>query len=186
MNASEAILKLYEDFGPPHLANFALLDLTGGRGVKAGAFVLADRDGDVVLVRRKPMQEHPGLENLWWFPGGGHEVGERLDQTARREFEEETGMTVSINRFLMAHLSDEYSFIAVVFAGTVRDGMPTHQVDPDQTTAEVRLFPPSQIPFEMLWGDTQKILVVHEGLVEKPVEELIRKTGLKPCCKDLL
>jgi ADP-ribose pyrophosphatase YjhB (NUDIX family) len=50
----------------------------------AGAWVTDDEDR-VLLVR------HEGSPEVWGTPGGGHEPGERLEETARREVREETG-----------------------------------------------------------------------------------------------
>ncbi len=51
-----------------------------------GAFVVADDQGEVVLIRRTPIKQHAGIENSWWVPGGARENGETLDETAIREF----------------------------------------------------------------------------------------------------
>jgi 8-oxo-dGTP pyrophosphatase MutT (NUDIX family) len=45
-------------------------------------------DGKVLLMRRGNGGDHP-LE--WAFPGGHHEPGETIEETARREAFEETG-----------------------------------------------------------------------------------------------
>ena len=179
MNARDAIQKLYDDVGSPQLANFGLGELDDGRTYSAGAFVLGDRDGEVVLIRRTPIKEHPGIEDLWWLPGGAHQVGERLEETAAREFEEETGMKVAIGRFLVAHLSGERPFVAVIFRGSVVGGNLSHDVDPDKITAEARAFPSSEIPFDALWGDVDRILLVREGFVNREVSGLVQKEGLR-------
>ena len=46
------------------------------------------RDGRVLLIRRK----NPPSYDMFAFPGGRAEPGETPDQTALREFEEETGI----------------------------------------------------------------------------------------------
>ena len=178
MDAREAILRLYEEFGPPELADFALDDLGEGQDWMAGAFVLADRNGEVVLIRRTPIKEYPGIENLWWLPGGGHETGEKLQETAVREFEEETGLKVSIHRLLTAQLSRERPFVAICFRGSVSGGRLSHGVDPDRITAEARAFPPGEIPYDAMWGDVERILLVREGFVDRNVDDLIQKEAL--------
>lgn len=55
----------------------------------AGAWV-TDDDDRVCLIRHK---EAP---DTWGTPGGGHEPGETLSETARREVREETGIECSL------------------------------------------------------------------------------------------
>lgn len=51
-------------------------------------FVVDDR-GRIALVHRKD-------NGLWALPGGGMELGESIEDCARREVKEETGLTVEI------------------------------------------------------------------------------------------
>ncbi|MBX0323904.1 NUDIX domain-containing protein [Halomicroarcula sp. F13] len=55
----------------------------------AGAWVTDDA-GRVLLIR------HRGAPETWGTPGGGHEPGEGLDDTARREVREETGVDCTL------------------------------------------------------------------------------------------
>jgi ADP-ribose pyrophosphatase YjhB (NUDIX family) len=54
--------------------------------VSAGALIL-DHAGRVLLQRR-------GDDGLWSIPGGAMELGETLEEAARREVREETGLAV--------------------------------------------------------------------------------------------
>lgn len=56
--------------------------------VAVGAIVM--RNGCVLLVRRG----QPPSEGLWAIPGGRVELGETLQEAARREIKEETGLTI--------------------------------------------------------------------------------------------
>lgn len=102
MDIREQIVSLYERYGAPTLTNFQLQDIPGRGPYEAGVFTLADINGAVVLIRRTPHPDYPGLETFWWLPGGGHEAGERLDEAAVREFREETGLEVHLERLLVA------------------------------------------------------------------------------------
>jgi ADP-ribose pyrophosphatase YjhB (NUDIX family) len=57
-----------------------------------GVSVAVWNDGEVLLVRRG----RPPLAGAWSFPGGGVGLGERLEDAARREVREETGIEVAI------------------------------------------------------------------------------------------
>ena len=61
----------------------------------AGAWV-TDEDDRVLMIRH---EDDPGR---WGVPGGGHEPGETLGETARREVREETGVECSITDVLRA------------------------------------------------------------------------------------
>jgi 8-oxo-dGTP diphosphatase len=59
-----------------------------------GVSVAVWRDGEVLLVRRG----RAPLAGSWSFPGGGVSLGERLEDAARREVREETGIDIAIVR----------------------------------------------------------------------------------------
>jgi len=54
--------------------------------------VATDNDGRVALIRTKNLRGHP----VWGLPKGHPEPGEDPLDTARREVEEETGLTVEV------------------------------------------------------------------------------------------
>ncbi|MFD3944079.1 NUDIX hydrolase [Streptomyces sp. NPDC058579] len=51
--------------------------------------VVSDGEGRLLLI-------HKTDNGLWALPGGGHDIGERIAQTAVREVEEETGIAVEV------------------------------------------------------------------------------------------
>jgi mutator protein MutT len=57
---------------------------------QAASSAILERDGRFLLIRRM----NPPSADLFAFPGGRAELGETPDQTAVREFREETGITV--------------------------------------------------------------------------------------------
>lgn len=179
MKAHEILRSTYDRFGEPDLTNFSLSDLDGRQEYTFGAFLLADHDGSVVLIRRTPIRQYPGIENYWWIPGGAREQDEQLDQTAVREFREETGLNVTVQRTLLAELARDRPFIAVIFRGGVVAGAVSGGGDPDNITAEAKTFAPHEIGMEHLWMHTDKILLAKEGFVIGSVDDLILKNGLK-------
>ena len=68
--------------------------------VGCGAVARND-EGKFLLVR----QEGGYWQGLWIFPGGKLEVGETLEQCARREFIEETGCDLRIKKQIGAYVS---------------------------------------------------------------------------------
>lgn len=184
MTPTEYLRLHYERLGHPGLANFTPAELDDGIDHQFGAFAVADFDGSVVLIRRTPIKEYPGIENHWWIPGGAREGDEQLDETAIREFKEETGLRISISHTLLAQLSEDRPFVAVFLRGTVIDGAVSADRDPDQITAEARSFPPASIPLADLWMDTDKILLVQEGFALGETEHLITKNGLRRVDED--
>ncbi len=59
---------------------------------KFSCCVIIIEDGKVLLLKRG--RTAPVYPSLWGFPGGGSEIGEDLEQCARRETMEETGLEV--------------------------------------------------------------------------------------------
>lgn len=179
MNTIDYLTAFYERFGAPDFTNFAPSDLNLSETYKFGAFILATQEGRVVLIRRKPIDKYPGIENFWWIPGGGQEGNETLDETAVREFREETGMGVTVERALLAQVATDRPFIAVIFRGTVTDGTVSAGADPDNITAEARAFAPKELTIHDLWMDTCKILLAKEGFVDGNVDQVVLNNGLR-------
>lgn len=71
---------------------------------KVACGVLAERDGAVLLVRRR---NEPG-RGLWCLPCGFADADEPPEQAARREAREEAGITITADRLLGAyHYTDD-------------------------------------------------------------------------------
>ncbi len=69
--------------------------LPQGRGTRyQGAIV---RGGQILLIRH---HEHASGRSYWLLPGGGIEPGETAEQCVQREMQEETGLTVRVERLL--------------------------------------------------------------------------------------
>jgi 8-oxo-dGTP pyrophosphatase MutT (NUDIX family) len=57
--------------------------------VPSASAVLTNDNGEILLLKRRD-------NNLWAIPGGGHDIGETIQDTAVREVREETGLEVRI------------------------------------------------------------------------------------------
>lgn len=53
------------------------------------------KDGKILINKRNDI-EKPELHGLWEFPGGGVEIGEKVEENVIREIKEECGYTVEI------------------------------------------------------------------------------------------
>lgn len=94
---------------------------------RAGAYaVVTDGGGRVLLA-------HLARTNLWTLPGGGVDFGEHPEEALRREFHEETGLTVTIEGLLdvgSAHWTgrapdgrlEDFHAVQVIYRGTVPAG----------------------------------------------------------------
>ncbi|MFD6473228.1 NUDIX hydrolase [Streptomyces anulatus] len=58
-------------------------------------------DGRLLLI-------HKTDNDLWALPGGGHDIGERIGDTAVREVEEETGIEVEVDNIVGLYTDPEH------------------------------------------------------------------------------
>ncbi|MBP2585043.1 8-oxo-dGTP pyrophosphatase MutT (NUDIX family) [Streptomyces sp. PvR006] len=63
--------------------------------------VVRDGDGRLLLI-------HKTDNDLWALPGGGHDIGERIGDTAVREVEEETGIEVEVDNIVGLYTDPEH------------------------------------------------------------------------------
>jgi ADP-ribose pyrophosphatase YjhB (NUDIX family) len=57
--------------------------------VPSASAIVTDELGRILLIKRRDNE-------LWALPGGGHDIGETIEETAIREVKEETGLDVEI------------------------------------------------------------------------------------------
>lgn len=105
----------------------------------AGA-IPVDAEGEVILLRRG---FDPG-RGLWTFPGGFVDLGETVEEAARRETDEELGLSVELGRLVGVYSRAEDRVVLVVYRA-VAIGRPRTTSE----AVEVRSFAPSEIP----WGE---------------------------------
>jgi ADP-ribose pyrophosphatase YjhB (NUDIX family) len=106
--------------------------------------------GDVILLRRG---FEPG-RGLWTFPGGFVDLGESVEQAARREAREELDIDVRLERLVGVYSRPEDRVVLVVF-DAVALGPP--QTTPEAT--EVRAFAAPHVPWdELAFWSTERAL----------------------------
>jgi 8-oxo-dGTP pyrophosphatase MutT (NUDIX family) len=81
---------------------------------RAARVILLDERGRVLLLHgRDPSRPEAGT---WWFtPGGGIEPGESVEQAARREVFEETGLRVDQLGPVVREATIEFEFGGVIY-----------------------------------------------------------------------
>jgi 8-oxo-dGTP pyrophosphatase MutT (NUDIX family) len=106
---------------------------------------LLDATGRILLQSRP--------NGIWGLPGGLMELGESVEDTARREVEEETGLQVRDLQmvglfsgpefYIKLQNEDEFYSVTAAFATTCYSG--EMQADGEETL-DLRYFAPSEIP----------------------------------------
>lgn len=109
--------------------------------VAVGTIITAT-DGKVVLVRRAI---EPGY-GLWVFPGGYVDRGEAVTVAAVREAREEAGLDVRLEGLINIYSYAGATLVIIVYSATIIGG----QLCTDDESLEIRLFSPSEIPWDAL------------------------------------
>lgn len=121
------------------------------------AALTQDADGNVILLRRGTSHA-PGF-GLWTFPGGFVDLGESVEDAARREAQEELEIGVTLHGLHGVYSRPEDRVILIVFRATTTDAP---QLTEEAT--EVRAFAPPEIPWDELafWSTTQALRELFE------------------------
>jgi ADP-ribose pyrophosphatase YjhB (NUDIX family) len=85
---------------------------------RVAAGVIPVQDGKAALVRRAM---EPG-RGCWVFPGGYVDMGENVEDAARREVWEETGLRVHLDRLLGVYSRTGDEVVLIVYIGHVVGG----------------------------------------------------------------
>jgi ADP-ribose pyrophosphatase YjhB (NUDIX family) len=104
--------------------------------VAVGVVVL--RQGRIVLGKRG----HEPNYGLWSFPSGYVDAGEVLEDAARREVKEETGLDIRIDRLLGVYSRSGERTIFVAYAGEATGG----ELTVGEECLEVATFLPDELP----------------------------------------
>jgi len=107
---------------------------------KVGAGVLAEREGQVLLVKRNI----DPARGTWCMPGGFMESGETPQVTAIRECKEETGFEVEITGLIDVYYYENYrgSGVLILYKGKIIGGT----AHPGDDAELVDFFGPDELP----------------------------------------
>jgi ADP-ribose pyrophosphatase YjhB (NUDIX family) len=109
-----------------------------------------DGAGKVILLRRG---FDPG-RGLWTFPGGFVDLGESVEEAARRETDEELGIAIELGTLVGVYSRAEDRVVLIVYRA-LAIGQPRSTPE----AVEVRWFAPSEIPWaELAFWSTELAL----------------------------
>ena len=128
------------------------------------AAALIQRQGRILICRRRADQDHPGK---WEFPGGKLEPGETLAACLRRELAEELGIQAvigdEITRYRFQYPGHKQIQL-VFFVVCEYQGEPRYS-----QFAEVRWIPLGHMPsFDFLDGDVDFVKALATGVFKLP------------------
>jgi 8-oxo-dGTP diphosphatase len=106
------------------------------RIVRVASTVVLNAADEILAVRNR----RPWGQDAWGLPGGTCEAGETLEEGARRETLEETGLEVEVGRILSVseRIGHEHHLF-VVFAATVSGGTLAVRAEDDDVVEAVFL-----------------------------------------------
>jgi len=127
-------------------------------GISAMVF---DERGRILLFK------HTYRKLAWGLPGGGLEHREQPRDAIVREFFEETGITIEVQRLLLAESSKFFHHISLVHLCKIIRG----EFRESNEISEMQYFDVNDLP-PMLFDERDMIRAVHKTLYETPAEGL--------------
>jgi 8-oxo-dGTP diphosphatase len=121
----------------------------------AVAAMIFDEQGRVLLFK------HTYRKFEWGIPAGGLEYGEQPDRAIVREFFEETGMELQVEKLLLAESSKEDHNISLIFLCKIASGT----FKESSEISEMKYFDLNELPF-MLFAEKKLIHLVADKLKE--------------------
>lgn len=103
--------------------------------------IVVDAAGRIVLLRRG---FDPG-RGRWTFPGGYVDLGESVEDAARREVDEELRIAVDLGELLGVYSRADDPIVLIVYAARALGEPQT-----TEEAVEVRAFTPDEVPWDAL------------------------------------
>ena len=114
------------------------------------AAIPVDRDDRLILLRRA---FDPG-KDLWTFPGGFVDLGESVEDAARREAMEEVGIAIAIGPLVGVYSRADDRVVLIVYAASTEE-----TPRPMEEASEVRAFARDELPWaELAFPSTERAL----------------------------
>ena len=119
----------------------------------AVAALVFDEQGRILLFK------HTYRKLAWGIPAGGLEYGEQPKEAVIREFFEETGMTIEVQRLLLADSSRHFKHVSLVYLCKISAGefKESHEI------SEIQYFDVDNLP-PMLFDEKVLLRSVHKDL----------------------
>jgi len=121
----------------------------------AVAATIFDEQGRILLFK------HTYRKLEWGIPAGGLEYGEQPKKAIVREFFEETGMQIEVQKLLSAESAIEDHSISLIYLCKIMSGTfkESHEI------SEMKYFDVNDLP-QMLFAEKNLIHMVHRSLKE--------------------
>ena len=125
---------------------------------KVATGCIVEQDGGIVLLRRAI---EPGY-GKWVFPGGYVDRGERVEDAAVREMEEESRLRVRLTGLVGVYSYPGRPVVVVVYTGLVLGG----RLEAADEALDARTFAPREIPWrELAFSSTYDALADYAARV---------------------
>jgi ADP-ribose pyrophosphatase YjhB (NUDIX family) len=141
----------------PMWVHFYAAKLVRPRFRAAVAAVIFDEQGRILLFK------HTYRKFEWGLPAGGLEHYEQPIDAIKREFFEETGMQIQVERLLTAISAWEDHHIGMIYLCKIASGEFRESLE----ISEMRYFPINELPDKMLTTEKELIKWVVKEIKEK-------------------
>lgn len=129
----------------PHPTGHLVCGACGGMvylDPKVAACVITDIDGKILLLR----QNYGRHRDSWMLPGGFVDKGEQVELAALRELREEAGVNAALDKLVGVFSYPHWPVVVIIYSARLEGVTPV----PGEETAELRLFAPDAIPWNLL------------------------------------
>jgi 8-oxo-dGTP diphosphatase len=121
----------------------------------AVAALIFDKQGRILLFK------HTYRKFEWGIPAGGLEHREQPEQAIVREFFEETGMQIEVQKLLLAESANEDHNVSLIYLCKIVRGTFKESLE----ISEMKYFDVNDLP-QMLFAEKNLIHMVHRSLKE--------------------